>query len=112
MPICQQHPEAPTDLFGRLWRCSECGEVIAEEGVPLKQATCCECHKPILVAPYFPHPENRHATGMPANRWDADRQEEHFVGYICNDCAFARVGVGLSGSMAGPDLEFYYGSDQ
>lgn len=74
----------------------------------LAKKTCLECGKPVLVAEYTPHPDAEYATGMPATRWDADRQQEYFVGWICSDCAFARVGEGLPGSVSGPDLEFHY----
>lgn len=74
----------------------------------LKKADCRECHKPILVAPYFPHPDERYATGMPASRWDRDLMEDYFVGWICEACAFDRVGEGLPGAISGPSLMFYY----
>lgn len=76
--------------------------------VTLKKEKCCECKGVILVAPFSPHPDAIHATGMPATRWDADRQEEYFVGWICEKCAFERVGENLPGAISGPDLEFHY----
>lgn len=74
----------------------------------LRKATCRECRSAILVAPYLPHPDQEYTTGMPAHRWDYDRSEEHFVGYVCEKCAFALVGEGKPGSISGPDLEFHY----
>lgn len=76
--------------------------------VTLKKAKCCECGCPILVAPYSPHPDAEYCTGMAANAWDADRQQDRFVGWICEGCAFSRVGPGLPGAISGPDLEFHY----
>jgi hypothetical protein len=74
----------------------------------LQQESCCECGCAILVTPYTPHPEAEYATGMPAMSWDSDRMEDYFVGWICEDCAFARVGEGLPGAISGPDLCFHY----
>lgn len=74
----------------------------------LKKTTCRECHKPILVADYTPHPDEQYATGMSATRWDDDAQEEYFVGWICETCAFERVGEGKPGAISGPSLEFHY----
>ena len=74
----------------------------------LQKKTCRECGKVILVAPYLPHPEEEYATGMPAMCWDSDRAEDRFVGWICDSCAFARVGEGKPGAISGPDLIFHY----
>jgi hypothetical protein len=74
----------------------------------LAERRCRECGSPILVALYMPHPDAEYTTGMPATRWDADAQEEYFVGWICEACAFARVGEGLPGSISGPCLMFHY----
>lgn len=45
---------------------------------------------------------------MSATRWDADTLEEYFVGWICEACAFKRVGEGKPGAISGPDLAFHY----
>jgi hypothetical protein len=74
----------------------------------LKQEKCRECNKPILVAPYMPHEEEEYTTGMSAHRWDNDEMQEHFVGWICEACAFDRVGEGLPGAISGPSLMFHY----
>jgi hypothetical protein len=72
---------------------------------------CRECGKPVMVAEYSPHPLEREATGMSATRWDADLGREYFVGWICEGCAFARVGPGLPHSISGGGggMEFHYG---
>ena len=76
--------------------------------VKLAKKECLECRKLILVAEYMPHEDQEYATGMSASRWDADRQQEYFVGWICEECAFARVGEGLPGAISGPELSFHY----
>jgi hypothetical protein len=76
----------------------------------LTRKTCRECQKSILVAEYEPHPLEKDATGMPAYRWDSDRQQDYFVGWICEECALERVGESLPSmiSGSGPTLHFYY----
>jgi len=74
----------------------------------LRQERCRECSARILVAPYYPHPDVEYVTGFPATVWDSERQDEAFVGWICEDCAFARVSEGLPGALSGPDLVFHY----
>lgn len=74
----------------------------------LKKTHCRECHATTLVVPYMPHPDQTATTGMPASRWDSDRMGDYHVGYICEPCAFARVGEGLPGAISGPELEFHY----
>lgn len=74
----------------------------------LKKTVCRECRKQILVAEYMPHPDEEYATGMPASRWDPDRLQDYFVGWICEACAFGRIGEGLPGSVSGPSLMFHY----
>lgn len=74
----------------------------------LQKTLCRECRQHILVAPYTPHPDQEYATGMPAMRWDSDRQQDRFAGWICEPCAFARVGEGLPGAISGPELMFHY----
>jgi hypothetical protein len=74
----------------------------------LKKELCRECKKPILVATYSPHPDQEYTTGCSATRWDGDLDRDRFVGWICHDCAFARVGEGLPGMISGPSLEFHY----
>lgn len=74
----------------------------------LTKARCRECCKSIMVARSTPDDDADMATGMPANRWGGDRQRDYFVGWICNGCAFARVGDGLPGAISGPDFEFHY----
>lgn len=74
----------------------------------LKKEKCRECKCPVLVAPYEPHPHEEYTTGMPASRWDADRGEDYFVGWICEACAFSRVGEGLPGAISGMPLHFHY----
>ena len=74
----------------------------------LLKEKCRHCSGCILVAPYQPHPDNDYVTGWPAMRWDSDRDQDYFVGWICEACAFARVGEGLPGSISGPDLTFHY----
>lgn len=74
----------------------------------LSRKTCRECRKRILVAESIPHPLEDDATGMPATRWDTDRGEDYFCGWICRPCAFARVGKGLPGAISGPALMFHY----
>lgn len=78
----------------------------------LTKKKCRECQCPILVAEYEPHPHAEYTTGMPAYRWDSDRDQERFVGWICETCAFARVGEGLTGAISGPELHFHYGAGQ
>lgn len=74
----------------------------------LKKTICRECHEPILVADYYPHPDAEYTTGMVATRWDADKEQERFVGHICEQCAINRVGEGLPGAISGYPLEFHY----
>lgn len=74
----------------------------------LKKTVCRECGSAILVAPYTPHPDEEYATGMSAHRWDGDRMEDYFAGWICEKCAFDRVGEGLPGAISGPSLMFHY----
>ena len=74
----------------------------------LSQQTCRECGCAILVSSYHPHPDEEYTTGCSAHRWDGDRQQDYFVGWICHDCAFSMVGEGLPGSISGPDLMFHY----
>lgn len=75
----------------------------------LSPAKCRECHKPIMVARYSPHPLEREATGMAATMWDYEREQDRFVGWICTECAFELVGEGKPGGISGgPDLTFHY----
>lgn len=74
----------------------------------LARKRCRECDRWILVSEYHPHPDEEYATGCSAHRWDGDRRQDEFVGWICHDCAFARVGEGLPGSISGPNLMFHY----
>lgn len=62
---------------------------------------CRECGKPILVAECEPHPLQHEATGMSADRWDSDREQFYFVGWICNDCAWASAMSDDGGSIGG-----------
>jgi hypothetical protein len=76
----------------------------------LANKRCRECGASILVAITTPHPLADQATGMPASRWDGDREREYHVGWICQRCAFdlaAQAGAGHG--LSGPDWEFHYG---
>jgi hypothetical protein len=74
----------------------------------LKKTTCRECNAPILVAQYVPHPDEEYTTGMPAYCWDVDTMQDDFAGWICEKCAFERVGEGKPGMISGPSLTFHY----
>lgn len=74
----------------------------------LLKTKCRECRDAILVASYEPHPDEEYATGMPALRWDADRLQDDFLGWICERCAFERVGEGKPSAISGMPLHFHY----
>lgn len=71
----------------------------------LEQRKCMDCAGAILVAPYWPHPEQEYTTGHPAYRWDDTKSEEYFVGHLCDACMEKRYKSGAT--IAGPELEVH-----
>lgn len=80
----------------------------------LKAETCIECQAAIKVAEYTPHPLEEQATGMAAQVWRGGglgTPQQHFIGWICNRCAFTRAltkggGGGVGG--CGSSMDFTY----
>ena len=74
----------------------------------LAKKRCRECDREILVSEWTPNPAEEYTTGMSAHRYDTELGQDRFVGWICDTCAFARVGEGKPGAISGPSLMFYY----
>lgn len=75
----------------------------------LTKKGCCECHKDIMVAEYEPHPKSKEATGASATYMNDDFME-HFVGWICLDCAWNLCNSGKGSISGGPNtgIDFCY----
>lgn len=69
--------------------------------VKLEDKVCRECKKAIRVCAYSPHDLAGEATGIAATRWDGDRGDDYFVGWICLDCAWKEANtVGGKGAIS------------